>query len=131
MNAKRDTLPDRIAFIADAHLKNRNRTPDREERLLSFLRWIKGRVSHLYIVGDLFDFWFEYATVVPTTAPRIIFELYNLVQGGTRVVLFAGNQDYWLGPYLSREIGIDIELSCRAEVHQGVKMFIHHGDGRA
>ena len=108
MNTKNDALPDRIAFIADAHLKNRDRNTAQEERLVSFLRWLRGRVSHLYIVGDLFDFWFEFNTVVPNTAPRVIFELYNLVQGGTRVILVAGNHDFWLGPYLAREVGLEI-----------------------
>ena len=123
------TLPDRIVFIADAHLTKQDNDSERGRRLTTFLRRLRGRVSHLYIVGDLFDFWFEYSSVIPNTAPRVVFELYNLVQSGTKVVLFAGNHDYWLGPYLSREVGLDIELDSRTVTHQGLNLFLHHGDG--
>jgi UDP-2,3-diacylglucosamine hydrolase len=55
--------------------------------------------------------------------------LYNLVQHGTKVTLFAGNHDYWAGKYLAREVGLDLEPGGRTVEHQGVTMFIHHGDG--
>ena len=89
-------LPDRIAFIADAHLGLPGDDPSRSYVLADFLSHLKGTVSHLYIVGDLFDFWFEYKAVVPNTAPEVVFELYNLVRSGARVYIFAGNHDYWL-----------------------------------
>jgi len=122
-------LPDRIAFIADAHLGMPGDNPARAETVAGFLRWLKGRVSHLYIVGDLFDFWFEYKSVVPNTAPHVVFELYNLVQSGIAVTLFAGNHDYWLGPFIRDNVGINIVYDDIVVEHQGRRIYIHHGDG--
>lgn len=129
MTATSTSLPDRIAFIADAHLGRPGSSADQDQTVASFLKWLRGQVSHLYIVGDLFDFWFEYRTVVPNTAPEVVFELYNLVQAGTKVVIFAGNHDYWLGPYLKNHVGLEIETDGRTIRHQGRNIFVHHGDG--
>jgi len=122
-------IPDRVVFIADAHLGMPGDNPERSQKLVSFLQWLKGKVTHLYIVGDLFDFWFEYKTVIPNTCPHVIFELYNLVRAGTTVSLFAGNHDYWLGPYLENSVGVKVELDNLVVEHQQKKIFIHHGDG--
>ncbi len=122
-------LPDRIVFIADAHLGIPGATPSQSERFTDFLRHLRGNISHLYIVGDLFDFWFEYKSVVPRKSPRVIFELYNLVRDGVQVVLFAGNHDYWLGSYLSNDVGLQIVRDGLTVEHQGRRMYLHHGDG--
>jgi UDP-2,3-diacylglucosamine hydrolase len=129
MNEIHVKLPDKIAFIADAHLGMPGDDPRRPEKVASFLRWLNGKVTHLYIAGDLFDFWFEYKSAVPNTAPKVVFELYNLVRAGTEVVILAGNHDYWLGKYLSDEVGVKIELGDVIAEHQGRKLYIHHGDG--
>lgn len=123
------TLPDRQVFLADAHLGLPGDTPARAERLAAFLHGLKGRISHLYIVGDLFDFWFEYKSVVPNTAPQVICELYRLVRAGTKVILFAGNHDYWLGPYLRDGIGVEVVPDDITVEHQGLRILVHHGDG--
>lgn len=122
-------LPDRIIFVADVHLGLPGDTPGRAERFAAFLRELRGCASQLYIVGDLFDFWFEYRTVIPRTAPVVIFELYNLVRAGTAVTLLAGNHDYWFGEYLRNDVGLALYPNeCIAE-HQGKRLFVHHGDG--
>ncbi len=122
-------LPDRIAFIADAHLGMPGDDPERIEKVAAFIRWIRGTISHLYIVGDLFDFWFEYKSVVPNTAPHVVYELYNLTKDGTIVTLFAGNHDYWFGQYLRDSVGLVIEPNDMVVEHQGKKIYLHHGDG--
>ncbi|MFC1606886.1 UDP-2,3-diacylglucosamine diphosphatase [Candidatus Latescibacterota bacterium] len=129
MNDSHHTNPDRVAFIADAHLGIGNDNEKRSETVAAFLRWLHGRISHLYIVGDLFDFWFEYKSVIPCTAPHVIFELYNLIQSGIEVTLFAGNHDYWLGPYLRDSVGVKIVLDEAVVEHQGLRIYLHHGDG--
>lgn len=123
------TLPDRVAFFADAHLGIPGDNPARAERLAGFIRSLNGAVSHLYIVGDLFDFWFEYRTVVPTTAPQVICELYNLSRTGARITLLAGNHDFWFGSYLGDGIGIKLAPDAVIAEHQGLRLYIHHGDG--
>ena len=129
MDNTQKKLPDRIAFIADAHLGMPGDVPARSEKVADFLRWLNGKVSHLYIVGDLFDFWFEYKSVVPNVSPHVIFELYNLVQAGTKIVIFAGNHDFWLGQYLRKDVGLDIATDELTVEHQNKKIYIHHGDG--
>jgi UDP-2,3-diacylglucosamine hydrolase len=122
-------LPDRVAFIADAHLGMPDDDLSRCEKVASFIRWLKGRISHLYIVGDLFDYWFEYTSVVPNIAPHVVFELYNLARAGTVVTIFGGNHDYWLGPYLRESVGLITILNDMSVEHQERTIYIHHGDG--
>jgi len=122
-------LPDRIVFIADAHLGMPDESQARVETVATFIRGLRGNISHLYIVGDMFDFWFEYSSVVPNIAPHVIFELYNLVQSGTEVTLFAGNHDYWLGHYLQNDVGVTIKTDEAVISHQGFTLYLHHGDG--
>jgi len=121
----------RVYFISDVHLG----TPDgprepweHEGAVIAFLRHIRGDAEILYIVGDLFDFWFEYRSSVLKTGARVLFELYTLVESGTRVVYVPGNHDLWLGPYLSQVVGIET-LDGPADVnHQGLRVLLAHGD---
>jgi len=129
MNELQPDINNRIAFIADAHLGMPGDNPDHSLKVASFIEWLRGRISHLYIVGDLFDFWFEYGSVIPNTSPEVIFELYNLVKSGTKVMIFGGNHDYWLGSYIKNNVGLQIMESPSIVEHQGFKIFIHHGDG--
>jgi len=122
-------LPDKIVFIADAHLGMPGDIPERARHLESFLASLRGTVSHLYILGDLFDFWFEYRTVVPVTAPGVIFHIHDLVRSGVEVSLLAGNHDYWSGPYLRDGIGMKLYPDGLSVAHQGRKIYMHHGDG--
>jgi UDP-2,3-diacylglucosamine hydrolase len=122
-------LPDRVIFLADVHLGLPGDTSARMDRFAAFLRWIHGKAAHLYIVGDLFDFWFEYRRVVPNTAPQVLCELYHLIRSGMKITLLAGNHDYWFGPYLRESIGLEtfpdeVGITC-----QGRHVLIHHGDG--
>ncbi|MFC1692085.1 UDP-2,3-diacylglucosamine diphosphatase [Candidatus Latescibacterota bacterium] len=129
MRPESKQLPDRVAFFADTHLGMPGDDPKRIEKVASFIRWLRGRISHLYIIGDLFDFWFEYKSVVPNIAPQVVFELYNLVSDGTLVTLFAGNHDYWYGQYLQKNVGLNIQLNDLTVEHQGCTIYMHHGDG--
>ena len=122
-------LPDRVAFIADLHLGLPGDTPERAESVAAFIRGLSGNVSHLYIVGDLFDFWFEYRRVVPAVAPRVVFELYNLARTGTIITLLAGNHDFWFGPYLHDAVGLRVARDDLTVSHQGRTILLHHGDG--
>ena len=75
----------RIYFISDVHIGSRGiggSAREREDVLIDFLKSIRRNAGALYIVGDLFDFWFEYRTTIPSTGARVLFELYNL--GGVR-----------------------------------------------
>jgi len=124
---------DTIYFISDAHLGEHSDPMERikEERLTTFFRHIGDHAACLYVVGDLFDFWFEYRQVVPSGHHRILHELTRLVHRGTRVVYLAGNHDFWLGDFFPREIGVEISRSPVTAQHQGLSLYVAHGDGLA
>jgi UDP-2,3-diacylglucosamine hydrolase len=103
----------------------------KEERLIAFLRHIAQDAAWLYVVGDLFDFWFEYKQAVPARYHRVLHQLATLVQGGIRTVYVAGNHDFWLGPFLSQEIGVEVSRQPLAVEHHGLRLFVAHGDGLA
>ena len=120
-----------VYFIADAHLSfdQNEKERDKQARLIAFLQHLKGRAERVYIIGDLFDFWFEYGSVIPRIAPRVLYELYDLIRSGTEVVYVGGNHDFWLGSFLSDEIGIHTVQQPMDVRHQGLRMYIAHGDG--
>ncbi len=121
----------KIYFISDVHLgfpvlPRPSRV--QEDALISFLRSIRNDADILYIVGDLFDFWFEYRAAVPKAGACVLFELYALVQAGVRVVYLPGNHDIWLGPYLSEQVGLELPGAPLTALHQNLRLFIAHGD---
>ena len=127
--ATRDT----VYFISDAHLGEHGQHMERrkEERLCSFFDHIGARAECLYVVGDLFDFWFEYRQVVPSAHHRILHRLADLVGDGIRVVYLAGNHDFWLDDFFPREIGVETSREPLSVRHQGISLYVAHGDGLA
>lgn len=118
-------------FLSDAHLGARY-IADRKEaegRLVSFLRDIAPTARAVYLMGDIIDYWFEYATVVPRGYVRFFGQLACMVDAGIKIVWFTGNHDVWLFDYLRDEIGIEVVHKPRVEVIGGKKFFLAHGDG--
>lgn len=103
-------------------------TREREDVLIDFLKSIRRNAEALYIVGDLFDFWFEYRTTVPSSGARVLFELYNLVESGVRVIYLPGNHDLWPGEYFSGQLGVELPGGPITVTHQGLRIHIAHGD---
>lgn len=118
-------------FISDAHLgAEDDAAPDRREALLhDFLRSLPGRASALYVVGDLFDFWFEYATAIPRRHFRTIAALDALRRAGVEITLMNGNHDFYLGPFLREDLGLVTHDGPLALTLQGRRIWLHHGDG--
>jgi UDP-2,3-diacylglucosamine hydrolase len=123
----------RVFFLSDAHLGAGGEEKEKlkEERLLSFLDKVKEEGEFLYLVGDLFEFWFEYKNVIPKDHFTVLEKLKQLVEGGLKVKYLVGNHDFWLGDFLPREIGVPIFKKPLEVVHQEKKIFITHGDGLA
>ena len=122
----------KIYFILDAHLgaPNLNRPPRvQEDAMIDFLRAIRNDAEALYIVGDLFDFWFEYRSVIPAHGARVLFELHNLNQSGVRIIYIPGNHDIWLGHYLAKQVGVELPGHEVDVTHQGQRLYLAHGDG--
>ncbi|MFQ5707326.1 MAG: UDP-2,3-diacylglucosamine diphosphatase [bacterium] len=122
---------ERAYFISDAHLGADKKEIEKikEERLLAFFNAIQDQADYLYIVGDFFEFWFEYRQVVPKCNLRILAKLLQLAEAGVTVRYLAGNHDLWLGSFLEREIGIAIYHEPLEAVHNDLKLYIAHGDG--
>ena len=122
---------DPVYFISDAHLgiEDYAAEEERRNRLLDFLRSLRGRARLLYIVGDLFDFWFEYRSVVPRQHYTVLYALSALVESGTRVVYLPGNHDFWLGTFLDEQVGVETADGPLTVTHHGRKIYIAHGHG--
>src|SRR5512132_3985464 len=97
-----------VYFVSDAHLGADPEPAEapRRRRLLDFLAHLPGRASALYVVRDLFDFWFEYGTAIPRRHFDTLVALRRLREAGIAVHYLSGNHDFWLGPFLSREMDL-------------------------
>jgi len=122
-----------IYFISDAHLgaEEKEKENIKEEKLVSFLDRIKEDGESLYVLGDMFEFWFEYRHVIPKGHFKVLSQLRNLVDSGMKVSYVVGNHDFWLGDFLTEQIGIKIFKDPIEVTHQGKRIFIAHGDGLA
>lgn len=118
---------DTAVILADAHL---GRAPaETEPRLHAFLRTIPGSAEHLVIAGDLFDFWFEYRTVIPRRAFRTLAALARLRESGVDVTIIGGNHDRWGDTFWRDELGAAFHPEGATLVLAGRRVHIHHGDG--
>ena len=99
-----------VYFLSDAHLGSlaipHGRTQER--RLVRFLDSIKHKASAVYLLGDMFDFWYEFKTVVPKGYTRFLGKLSELTDLGVEVHFFIGNHDIWCGDYLEKECGVTL-----------------------
>ncbi len=118
-------------FVADAHLgaEAAEREAGRLAALHDFLRSLPGRAAALVIVGDLFDFWFEYRTAIPRRYFGTLALLRRLREAGVTLTYLNGNHDFWLGRFLAEEIGVDTRDGAYTVEAQGRRVWVHHGDG--
>lgn len=125
------TVRDKIYFASDFHLgaHPRSTVRERELRIVSWLDAIKADAAELYLVGDVFDFWFEYATVVPKGYIRFLGKLAALADAGVKITLFKGNHDMWMFGYLRDQLGATIVDNELVIERGGKTFFLHHGDG--
>lgn len=109
----------------DAHLTSR----EREKKILRWLDLIAQDATELYLVGDVFDFWFEYKSVVPKGCVRLLGKLAELADGGLPIHFFTGNHDMWVFRYFEDELGIPTYREPIQKTLHGKTFFIGHGDG--
>ncbi len=112
--------------ISDVHLGHAS--PDVERSLLGFLRALPGRAGSLLINGDLFEFWFEWRTVVPRSGVRVLAALMDLRDAGVPMTMIAGNHDCWGGDVL-REAGVEFMTGAWSGPLGGWAARVEHGDG--
>lgn len=121
----------KIYFVSDLHLGAPDRTSSmvREKHFTRWLDTIKGDARELYLLGDVFDFWFEYREVVPKGYVRLLGKLAELQDSGIAIHYFTGNHDLWQKDYFTTEIGIQIYRNpVRRKLIDWI-FFIGHGDG--
>lgn len=121
----------KIYFASDFHLgaPDYASSLEREKRIVRWLDIIKSDASEIYLMGDIFDFWFEYGSVIPKGFTRFLGKLAELTDSGIKVVLFRGNHDMWMFDYLPNELGITIISNELVIERSGKKFYLHHGDG--
>ena len=120
-----------IYFLSDAHLGSRalQHTRQQERRLVRFLDEIKPKAEAVYLLGDMFDFWFEYGTVVPKGYTRFLGKISELTDSGVEVHFFTGNHDIWAWEYLVEECGVVLHREPMTLSIADQTFYIGHGDG--
>lgn len=121
----------KIYFASDFHLG----APDyassrqREDKIVAWLNHIESDCKELFLVGDIFDFWFEYKSAVPKGYARLFGKIAAFTDQGIPVHLFCGNHDMWMFGYLEQELGVILHRDEFQFERNGKKFFVAHGDG--
>ena len=118
-----------IYFVSDVHLGAKIGPEERESWLLDLLKEVPGQAGALFVLGDLFEFWFEYRHAIPKGTFRIARALADAVDSGVPVVYLGGNHDFWLGSYLRDELGVQVSLEPITVRLHGRTVHLAHGDG--
>lgn len=121
----------KIYFLSDFHLGAPDFTTSRqrEKIIIQFLSEIKHEAAEIFLVGDLFDFWYEYRRVVPKGFTRLLGKLADLSDAGIQLHFFAGNHDMWVKNYFQQELNCMVYLEPQEFERFGKKILIGHGDG--
>ncbi|HVF80861.1 MAG TPA: UDP-2,3-diacylglucosamine diphosphatase [Flavisolibacter sp.] len=121
----------KIYFLSDFHLG----VPDaatslqREKIIVQFLASIKSDAHTIFLVGDMFDFWFEYRHVVPKGYVRLLGKLAELSDAGIQLHFFVGNHDMWMKNYFQKELNIPVYFEPKVFTLNNTSFYIGHGDG--
>mgnify|MGYP000997479884 CR=1 FL=1 len=120
-----------VYFLSDFHLgaKYFKDPHEAEKRVVRFLDSIKDKVSEIYLMGDILDYWYEYRYVVPRGFVRFFGKIAELSDSGIKIHWFIGNHDIWIFDYLPFELGIDVIDGFQIKEILGKKFFLSHGDG--
>ncbi|OGJ85772.1 MAG: hypothetical protein A2268_17125 [Candidatus Raymondbacteria bacterium RifOxyA12_full_50_37] len=118
-------------FVSDAHFGALYFTKGHPgpRAFVRFCKEITSEARTLYLVGDMFDFWFEFGAVVPKEHFRELCALRSLVDAGIRVVYVGGNHDFWYGDFMENEVGIEVHFTPITETIDTKRVLIHHGNG--
>lgn len=122
----------KVYFSSDNHLgaPTSEQSKPREQRFVAWLDDIKSDAAAIFLLGDLFDFWFEYRMVVPKGFVRVLGKLAEISDSGIPIYFFVGNHDLWMKDYFKNELGIPV-FHQPQKFHIGEhQFFIGHGDGK-
>ena len=121
----------KIYFLSDFHLgaPDHDSSLIREKKVVAFLESIRHTAAAIFIVGDIFDFWYEYKKVVPRGYTRLLGKLAELTDSGIPIHVFVGNHDMWMSGYFEKELNIPVYHHPKVFEWSGKRFFIGHGDG--
>jgi UDP-2,3-diacylglucosamine hydrolase len=121
----------KIFFASDFHLGLNTGSPpiDREKKVVAWLNNIAPQADEIYLLGDVFDFWWEYKLVVPRGFTRFLGTVSSITDAGVPVHFFTGNHDMWIRDYLSKECGMMLHTAPLTTIFKGKKFHIAHGEG--
>jgi UDP-2,3-diacylglucosamine hydrolase len=122
----------KIYFSSDNHLgaPTQDESMPREIKFVKWLDSIKGDAAAIFLLGDLFDFWFEYKTVVPKGFVRVLGKLSEISDSGIPIYFFVGNHDLWMHGYFEKELNIPVYHEPKQFVFNEKNFLIGHGDGK-
>lgn len=125
------SIRNKIYFLSDFHLgvPDHSLSLEREKKLVAFFDHIKQDAAEIFIVGDLFDFWYEYRKVVPKGYVRLLGKLAELSDSGIPMHFFVGNHDMWMNGYFEKELKIPVYFEPKEFELFGKSFLIGHGDG--
>jgi UDP-2,3-diacylglucosamine hydrolase len=121
----------KIYFASDFHLglPAGSSPVEREKKVVRWLTRIATDAKEIYLLGDIFDFWWEYKLVIPKGFTRFLGTIASLTDSGIPVHFFTGNHDMWMGKYLVDECGIIIHRSPLLTTFNGKNFYLAHGEG--
>jgi len=121
----------KVYFLSDFHLgaPNAKESLVREKKIVAFLEEIRADAAVIFIVGDIFDFWYEYRKVVPKGYVRLLGKLAEITDTGIPVHFFVGNHDMWMTDYFQKELNIPVYFEPVEFEFNDKQFFIGHGDG--
>lgn len=121
----------KIYFASDFHLgaPNDQKSAEREKRIIAWLDYIEPTAQEIYLVGDIFDFWFEYKRAIPKGFVRLQGKIAQLTDKGIPVHLFTGNHDMWIFDYIPKELGVKLYREPQRIKVNNLDILIGHGDG--
>lgn len=124
-------LKTKIYFASDFHLgtPTHAQSREREDRIVRWLERIRQDAGAIYLLGDIFDFWFEYRSVIPKGFIRLQGKLAEISDSGIPLYLFTGNHDMWMFDYFKQELGVEIYREPIIREIAGKQFYIGHGDG--
>jgi len=122
-----------LYIFSDAHLGSNDEAKESEKlsKIARFFELVKADGDRLIILGDLFDFWFEYKHTIPKEHHRTIFMLSQLIAKGIQIDYVSGNHDFWMGDFFEKQVGITVHQDSLDMEYENLRIHLIHGDGLA
>lgn len=121
----------KVYFASDNHLgaPTAEKSFPREKKFVAWLDEVKSDAAAIFLLGDLFDFWFEYKTVIPKGFTRTLGKLAEISDSGIPIYYFVGNHDLWMNGYFEEELNIPVFHKPQQYILNDISFFVGHGDG--